>query len=407
MNNQTLKQVSWPEISECVKNTNPQLAEQIDSESKHLNFYLASFKYGDTIQIPDNCSVGLLLNKQAECVMNVNGRIVPLELKQPGDLISGHDAPWEITAGVRTIYSTAKISEKRRHFRLGKDFPVQTPPRNVFDHWSVFRDIASVSNWRCEVLFLGNALKSGSSGIACGNPQDDGQGGKATHPIVTQPFTEAVTHSLPPAVIPWLNHGIQVQKNNFLRNPILRDCLFSKLQAKINFRHHPNIMSYARHIIGMAAGIAPGLSFDLNETALPKILIQQAYVENYQLEYAPILMGLSKSDHQYFSLAAPHCADFNPNLKESMARLEELRELQYVIQKMQKTPNQDCAFLSKALKATIQFFHQTSEKSGLIRTPDQIEKQDPALQKEIMFFQDKKLCLYSVLLNGLALSSKP
>lgn len=201
----SLHKVTWSEVSKKVRAKNPQLAEIIDNLNPGPEYYLykANYPFGSEISregplyLPNkkhqlislndprtnseikkdldyhlnNSPLTLILENSVELFIAQNNQILPFyALLSEGSIFGTWgvlaSTPalqpfciYSMTAGARSLFMLAKISEKGKHNKLIKAFGLNmNPPKNALDHWHAFREIAQHPEfgeaWYSELLFF-------------------------------------------------------------------------------------------------------------------------------------------------------------------------------------------------------------------------------------------------------------
>ena len=187
---QTIKQVSWEDISKQVEAVNPEFAKIVNTiepvKSKYP-LYVLTYRYGDMIDGPDgefrfpvgdqlvdiNSDLldkqfqkdlgysknitpgGLLLSGAIELFLETDSRVIPRKMVMPGDLIAmwaqletdRHFHPVQAmrsSVGARSIFMLPNIGDYSQHKNLKKDFNLKlAPPKALLDQWKVFKTLTA------------------------------------------------------------------------------------------------------------------------------------------------------------------------------------------------------------------------------------------------------------------------
>lgn len=342
-----IKKYTWKEIRSKVKKLSPELCKAIDSvnPSSRYKLYLVTYPYGQHIikdgkfHVPEdmrtsipleeahidsstknmlnipNLPIGMVLEKGAELYVKYEERIMPYAIYKPGDMLGLADiftesgviysnAPlWNMTSGARSIFLLPKISEEISHSRLKDAYSFNiTKPNSFSEHFDIFRSIAqndNQSSWACQVLFFGKNWFE--------HKQDDAWS------IFNCFFYQKA----------WHEFRFQ-RKQNFLNT------LASIVQNKRKIKFSPYILEIIIHLINTAFGDVPGLSPVTDESLFPTASIQNAYINNYGLNYAPVLMGpqyFSEQTPVYYSLNYPSSLNFSLKRSAKTSNLFDLYEI--------------------------------------------------------------------------------
>lgn len=314
--------VAWAQVADTVESLNPKLFALLQSipNSAQKRCILASYDYADLIldrgrvnlSVPQELigyatvPLGVLVKKSAEVFVEADHSLTPLSILHAGDIFglfelldqfSGKTiAPlWSVSAGARTTFLLPKISDRLAHARLRKEFNVpQTPPNELSDHIHVFREIArnpgSKKNWKFEIIFfsvdwIDESLKN--SGLFL--------------------YQCAWKQSF-------------LARQNILSGLIWNDFLHGLHRRHLNASHY--LFSTLKHLFNIAQSAAPGFAVAVEEDLLPLSLLQNAYLNVYQLKkhhptiMVPAMLGHDKQSAVYYSLAIPTLLDHLPDERE-------------------------------------------------------------------------------------------
>lgn len=402
-----IEELAWADVRDKVRKANPQLAEIIDQRepSKKHTFIVARYYFGDrilhhgvlhlptksgktiplhhdtvskSIQIKlgySSVPIALILNKSVEVFFETIDRVMPSKLFGAGALFGlweAFDPPpsefvkkvWNLSAGSRTIFMLAKISDAVSHTRLRRDFGIsEYPPKTLLDQHKVFIElnrsaIHQEQGWFCDVLFFSHHWLETNI--------------DATENMRLHNF--------------WLKEAWKQSYN--CRNQMNYDVAweeFSKEITRRNWKPKSYIINIIKHLIGVGDGIYPGfIPAANNETAAPVKLIQQAYIEHYLLKYAPIVMQphhlACPSVPVYYSLALPTLLEFAPRSRNSpniMADIRELKMLMTILLDNMKGSNVD-----------YQFFHSESDRFAEIRNANEMHQEDKNFLQPVKKYGD-------------------
>ena len=273
------KKTSWSNVREKVAKVNKPLADAIDrlnTDNTLLPLEIGTFRYGDEIISPDSPQTFLPLQKSCELFFEYEDKPKTFAVFRPGEmafseaLFSQHPQAWstqdwKITAGARSAFMPAKISDYQYHKKIQRALNIESDkPDQFHKQWNVFREIAQApatkSNWECKVLFFDQSW---------GNYHHD-------------PAWQSFYHLLNPTY--QRSHGAHLNMTTVTRamNRIQheRPIRFSLLQAE-------EIL----YLISLGLGHTPGFKVAKNEEEMPLKLIQSTYLEHYGLkDYAPLIL---------------------------------------------------------------------------------------------------------------------
>ena len=374
--------------------------------------YLSSYKYGETIgdnlgtilknkngaiyrlgqqETPDdilknlgygisNSPLMMILDKKFEWFIydQINQRSFPIYIEGPGffigtkQLLSDKKAKVYIsssimscTAGTRSAFMLPNIGNQKNHMALQRQLGIShSPPKDMQDHWEVFKEIYSSAqpNWQAKILFFSekwvNSLKS--------DPK----------------WVYLQRYLIKQMVKSW-----EHDKNYFFYN-----FAFSNAHSRKNIIKNPYLNETAKHLLGIAIGANLGFKPSTDNNSLPLTIIQNAYKDIYQLKQTPILMEPSKFDINlnsqlpvYYSLQRPIICSLEKQTKTEPRALVNLHYLNRILSKYLEAflDNQNNGYYSGtslqeiAEKIKFTYYHhapQNTEKT--IRPSINIEKED-------------------------------
>jgi len=356
--NKYLTELTWDEAEEQITTACPTFAEIIKDINpnkdftvfkavypfgaemlKNMMFYLPD-GHGDILPITDtrlpanareklsyiNFPLGFVIKNNVEVYRATEDRIFSLGYfeNQQGDELDlgvweyfGWPTPYNVSAGARSLYMIPKISSVLSHKRLKKEFGISASvPKTFHDHWKVFKQLASSSNfpekWGCEIIFLSkkwfDALKTN----------------KSWSPL----------------------HGYLLQRGwnhcGYARSKTILDSaweIFVRLLSKRGIKANSYVIDTLKHLVLIGQGdISASYPNRGNNEAGPIKTLQKIYVECYGLnEYAPTIMQphhLGKYDQYpvYYSLNHPTLLESIPNSRKLTSNVENLRELKELLQ---------------------------------------------------------------------------
>lgn len=305
-----IQQTCWKDIREEFSRVNNPLTEIIDAldPNKDFTLFIASDPFGEIplhdgcFQLPDqegnnqklshtNISrtiqnelsynqgampVSMVMDNSFEVFLQFNHyTLLPHGLLTKGDVFSTwrvlsnkpHQVPkftWNVSSGARSIFMLPKIAEKKRHARLKKTFGIQSDtPSQLLDHWKIFKELANSHTfeapWAGKLIFFGKKWFESLNDSAW---------------IF---FKQFLLQSA------W-------DKTAFGRNQFVWDLVYSLIQAKIHLKPDPYIMDTVKYLLSIAAGSMPGFFPVIDDHAGPMKQLKKIYLEQYQIEYAPIIM---------------------------------------------------------------------------------------------------------------------
>jgi hypothetical protein len=418
----SFEQVSWQAVREDVIAVAPQLAALIDGvgPDKQMPLYRVRYPFGAPIltaarlQLPSprgkvvpiddpalpsdvrehlqpglDQPMGLVLKNATEAFIPMQDRIIPIQLKEAGDLFglwralggtpanSFHPSRiWSMTAGARTLFMSPKISDHAGQRRVNREFGLRSlAPKNMMDHWRLFVDIANhrhfTQDWDMEILFFSHRWFE---------KRDDA---------------------------PWLafrNHLLEVawQETCFWRNKYFWDFIFSCAQETRNLKPNPYVMDTVKHILVMATGTLSGFTLATNDTTGPISTLQDIYKDVYQIkQYAPLIFHAeslrpTREKGIYYSLQYPTSLEFSPKSRSLASAMENLREIKYVLEAVLqeilagKIPLDDTLLYRLLQNIKFDYFHSDADPYQDICLSSTIPDEDIAIANALKQFPDRK-----------------
>jgi hypothetical protein len=332
----TVEQVSWSDVREKVSQVNPEIGRIIDQldPSDDFTIFKVQLPFGEKIidkgRILWSNAEGILtplknsafnylqspllltLNKACEVFIDAYERSVPLQLLYPGQIWGLFDvsAPWSITAGARTLFMLAKITDSHAHQRLRQELRIpHSLPQSIWQHQQIFAAIANSPNiknrWTAEVLFFSEAWK------------------------------KAIVND-----VAWQRLKVYIQEQSYQHFAYLRHQSIINMHAVLLNLHltsstpklRPYLMETVKYLLSISANAVHGLRVaGKSEIAAPISLFEQVYIEIYELrDYLPVIMHpcYKIKDAEkicYYSMATPTLLTGYPTTKTLPNIIQELR----------------------------------------------------------------------------------
>jgi hypothetical protein len=432
--NPNIECLTWETAQGYVQATNPELYEILNAwkPGPEYKLYRVVYRYGDHIlndgvfQLPARdgklyplthpevspqlvedlgyrlLPLGLLTKNDSEVFLQTQDRLISLALFYPGKLIGLWECldpemsffpkrVWYICAGSRSVFMVPKISETGSHNRLCKMVGVRRdPPKTIMDHQPIFVDIARClqSDWRHEIIYFSKEWFK---------EQED------------NPHWLRFHHSL-------LKEGWL--QSSFNRNKLTFDRvwdLFTMHLGEDSAKASSYLIDTLKQLIGIASKAYPGFrSPGTNESAAPIGLIQNAYIEHYQLKhYFPTMMCPAyfdlNTDTQpiYYSLQMPTCLGSHPKTKIKISYMDELRIIKSLVNRFVELADSGTLKIEGTLievmisHIRIDYFHSDQDLYGDILTTDLLPNRDKGLLTFNKDYSDREFATSGTFLRGL------
>ncbi len=425
--NPYIEQLSWAEARELILPVNPEFVKHADELDlpKSCCIFKVKYRYGDyllregrpmfrnaeganvsiddeslpeiikeKLSYADTIPMGISLNKKLEIFFKtLNNRIIPIMAPEPGYIFAltgvlnrkngafiSQGPFWNITSGVRQIYSVPKISIAAKHRKLAREFGINLdPPTKLEDHWQTFKELMSSNslenNWSNEVIFFSEEFPS---------------------------FKDSNT---------WANFNNYLREYSWGRGDFLRtfyqvSFITSEIASYANIPTYPNLINTLKQILSISGRFMPGLSLNAGEMTFPEKALKKAYKEVYGLEHDPLFMGSKYFDPSdgnkiYYALSLPNMLEYQHGQSFAKSKFEELRVIAHSLEKIQKiiTGNVlkiqsiEQSFFRGLVQSKIQCYHS--------HALDEKQIKDPRLLLNSNNEKEKKIYCGSSLLRGL------
>lgn len=391
--NKSFQELTWEQARSKIKRVNPGLVAAIDAinpNEKH-KLYSATYHYGqeiikngrlvtsdETSNIPDALNyynfnpIGVVIEKNIEMYLSFKNKTMTYAKFNPGSLIDVNrifnNSPltncslWGMTAGVRSTFMLAKISEEGKHTKLKNYYSFNQPkPLSFFDEFNVFKAIANSEQlkkqWTSEVIFFSKQWFE---------HKEDKEWRSFNYYLLEQAWN----------------------KTTYRRDQYFLNTIASILQEEKGIKFSLSNLEQTIHLINIALGETPGFRPALNNDSLPLSQIQEAYLNVYGLDYAPIIMEPSYFDAYnenetpiYYSLNYPSSIYFSPKESKKTSTIYDIYELGRMLKKyLDEIANRNLGlketplyYIAKNCSFTQHYAEAADEYSNIL-TPDIIAK---------------------------------
>lgn len=401
--NQNLSKLNWSEARSLVQAVNPGLAKEIDEldPGDEYALYHVRYPYGEliadqsrvTFPTPDgvylpysspehpsclaeDLSYGpiipatLILKNTVEMYCELEDRVKTIFSARRGDFMGLFPSMKLGTAldknnavcmasGLRSLFMIAPIGDNIAHNRLMRTYDIHSSaPKKLLDQWHVFKEIVQAHElpWEVELIFFSRKWF------------------EETKEKKWRLFRQFLFESVWKLVLRHTYHEFN-------------ELFLSHMQTQCNLRADPHLINTAHHLIYLSAGITPGYGVLESEEQAPIDFIQQVYLSDYRLAYAPIMLGtqyFSEGLPVYYSLEVPTNIHSTIRSRKRITRIEELREVRRTMLAMQREilrnrlELEDLPYsIFHAAKATaFDYFHSEAVRGDSIRPVMDILKID-------------------------------
>lgn len=406
----TIEKYTWGEIRDEVIPVAPVLASVIDAfdPSPAYFFMKAYYPYGsqllnrgllhlpvsDRSCIPiehalfpsrirdalnySSIPLGLILKNSCEVYFEKDYHIESLAFFNPGIILGLWETLepsishfprkiWRISAGARSLFMLPKIADAMAYERLKKRYHLRYPmPKRLFDHALIFSEIVKNSLWRQEVLYFSKKWIEENS---------------------NKGWIQFKRYLLEEA---W-------KLSSYNRNEATRTIVWSLFTYYLldkGVKPKSHLMQLLKRLVSVSLGGIPGYQpAGLSTHAAPIHEIQEAYIQDYAISYAPILMQpcqfqlTEASEPVYYSLNLPSLIDMEINYHTGNTLLTELKTLKsmwgYFVDAALdgKLHIDDTPLQAIINNIKLEFFHNEKDKYGDVDISAHIPLQDANMLK--------------------------
>lgn len=397
-----VQEVFWEDVRDEIYKLNPELAKICDqiSPGKEHSLLKVRYPYGATIvdkgefhlpspdgsllslksgHVPDfikkklsYCSIplSLILHNDTEVFVEAHNRIISLNFFKPGDLFgvfesinyltdTPSNSTWSVSAGGRSVFMIPRITDKIGHNRIRKEFGIRAndPPSDLPSQWEVFKGIyessGGVDSW-CNTILV---------------------------------FTESWFSNNNDSE--WLKFQKYLFNLCWSQFKLVRDgaefsllwSLFGDEISNRSLKPRPYLVDTLKHLVSIANGAGVAFKPAITETALPVSLIQDAYINCYNLKaYIPTLMQpckLTEEDKQvYYSLTLPTVLESTPYVRNAPSIIEDERDIKRLMDTLIRTIKGNSSIINPIKHVKYDFFHSDIDQYGEILSSRKIAEED-------------------------------
>lgn len=397
-----VEEVCWDEVRDEVYKVNLELAEICDSINPGKQHTLLKIKYPYGSKIVDKgvfnlplvntellsindrsmpfflrekltyCSIPLsvILDNNTEVFVEARGGATPLNFFKPGDLFGvfesmdfltdNQSSPiWSVTAGARSAFMVPRITDTIGHNRMKKEFGIgHDVPTHLSDQWAIFKDICNHpihrGKWYNTILVFTDSWFQKNS--------EEGSWRKFYQYLFKLSWKQLqLLRDVTEFSLLWSSFGDEINNRNLKPRPYLVDTI--------------------KHLVSIANGSGVAFKPATDETALPVSIIQNAYMDFYNLkDYIPTVMQPCKLQGKeklaYYSLAFPTVLESSPFVKNAPSLIEDERDLKRLMETFLRTIKQG-DMINPIKHVTYEFFHTHLDQYGEIQESNTILEDDP------------------------------
>jgi len=417
--------VNWKDISEQVKKHNHEFFSLLENIT-HINKYKliqVEYLYGTNIikegiiNIPNKNNqlipldspcfpeelrkmlsyspipFGLLLNKVSEVYIELDERIVPLNIIPPGEffglfellstLNNTKSIPiWNVYAGARSTFMLPRITDSYSHRRLRNELGISSnTPTMPTEHANIFSQInaqeSTNKQWKSQVIFFTgewfDLIKNNS-----------------TFKEISHYFFK-------------LGWGYKDDRTA----SILWESSANAI-AKRRLKLRPYLLDTVKHIFYMGMGHFPGFNAaDAKELDVPTKVIQDCYVNVYSLkEYLPIIMRSTKVRHTeysiYYFMTYPTLLAGFPTVRSTPSILMDIKDIKRIIETLHnKLPQVAHPEIYKIISDIhFEFYHSEFDKMQEIQHSSLLPKNNPHILGNCNKYKDRSFPVNSPFMAG-------
>lgn len=281
----------------------------------------STFSFGESIfkngkamphELPSDLGFFLIIDRGVEVFIESPLQTTPIAALQTGQTFSLDNEqnlsplPLQLlnmTAGARSMFLYPKISNFDSHNRMFRyynfDLSIPTPQR-ASNQWHMFKEIAAAKNspWRTTILFFGNEWL---------------QGDTLEHHQLRDYLRDS-----------------NVPNTRFYPKKMVFELLISEAIDQLRFKPDPFLADNLKHVFAISNGFLPGHVFADDEQFAPIQVIQEAFLEQYKLAYAPNILIPGYATHErvcYHSIQDSMMIEYAPQQRKKTSHLTQLREL--------------------------------------------------------------------------------
>ena len=404
MQNKYLSTVYWQDIREKVRILNPEFADIIDKINPDKNYPLiqASYNFGDLI-IKDgetflptekglislndpnqpkvigkelaytSIPLFLTLENSNEVYIHSDERAIPLNTFHAGSLLGlfesidfmcerSSSSRWCVSAGSRNLFMLPKLNDIAGFKKLKIEFDLDTAiqPRQLTDHWRLFKDIAQHPNfkspWKNTVLFFTR------------NWLEQSKKDPAWFPFERYIFKQG-----------WTQADMSIGKIG----THLNWQHFSEAIAARNLKPSPYLSNQLKHLLLVSIGQWPGFTLnDTTEAIGPIKKLQEIILDIYDLKkyYPTVLYSASLTPPSslplYYSLSYPSILE-GSFINDNSTIMLDMRAIKLLLDTIRPVLNKITQ--SNLHKKQFTYLHVETDKYNEIQQSSELTHLDPTL----------------------------
>lgn len=432
MHRASFREVQWDDVAAQVKAVNPELFDIIEALSPDHRYplYVGEYPFGhqilrkgkfyvpmehgnslpiDSDKLPKQLRadlsynintnpVSVVLKGSCEIFLEhpVTGIPITMMLVPTGSLVSVSrvvsDRPmhpafiWNMTSGARTMFMLPKISQthkcKRLRAELGLDIE---PPKNMSEHWNVFRKIADASAdcvWNTKVLYFSKAWF---------DRLDD---------------------------VEWMRFKLLLLEKfrkyfDLTGNVFIYEAVYSLILKRRSLRPSLYINNIVKYLLQISMGLTPAIAPATNELIAPIFTLQKVFCEIYGLNnYIPTIMCPAifdfnnPGDIAYYSLNNPGLLD-TPRKRDNSSLISDLYDAQSLLRKyVDDLENYDmnirgCPLFDVTQQVAIDAFHTKPSQYSNINPIEKLIEEDHRFSMSLFDAPSANIASHSPFFKGI------
>ncbi|WP_395476424.1 hypothetical protein [Rickettsia endosymbiont of Pantilius tunicatus] len=423
-----LEKLTWADVREELYKVNPELTKKCDHINKFNKYpvYKLKYAYGLSIihegefylptldsktisindtRVPESLKQSLaysslplacIINNSCEVFVQEEQRIIPLNFLETGELFGlfelmcsltqtsiVHKTIWNVSAGARSVFMLPSVSNVISYRRIYKKFNINDcVPKEFNDqHWSIFCNINNSNKqntWETTILVFSKEWFEHQNNIA---------------------YIELYKYLVNKC---WEQLQLLKEFSGYSKLWLL----FTRAINKRNIKPRTYIIDTVKHLISITQGLGVAFVPSIDDTALPKNLIQQVYIKDYNLKnYIPNIMQPAKfikGGKLYYSLSVPTISNSSSHCNNPPSIIEDQRNIKSLLNILMEVIYDRKNRLNADLEnIQFEYFHSQNDEFQQIVSSSIIPETDPRFLKCNNDYTDNRVfCASSSFFKG-------